>query len=221
MNNPINFIEPSEVYYLKPYEAKPWVKRSAFLLIALVLAIPVFRYMHLSSMIKQGDALQDQWEGMEEQVSSITKLKKDHQRLQKGTATLKGWHSSRINWPQVLMQLTEKISGDVENTQFTRLEFDETLTGLRHQIPGSQPANFHPLKRTVSLTLHGIVKSDQPEVMLIAFQRNMQRGGELYPSSYQTVTLETYTHLLNPQRQPTDFTRFKFTLNLTPIELLP
>jgi Tfp pilus assembly protein PilN len=214
MNHYINLLESSEIHYLSAAETNPLYKLAVAGTVVLILAGFGSYFMSLKSTIREGEALKSRWTEIEKDVEVATELNQQKLRLEKAVQTLEGWSSSRHEWTGILQYLVDQTPETLETIQFTRVFFDEQMRGLRNQVPGSNPVDFHPISRVVELSLRGIIRSDRPERYFANYQRNLL-SGNMEPSSVLSVNLDTFVPL------PPDETGFSFTLHLAPRELLP
>lgn len=223
INHYINLLEPAE-RVVRPAESKGFPLGAALgLVVVSTVATLVWggvRYARLVSILREGRDLERQWVDIQDEVERLAALRDGRDRLEKGVETLKGWPVSRYDWPALLSHIGDSVSDDVEPVQLTRLWFDEVIEGLRHQIPGKRPSDFHPLKRNVVLSLHGLVKSDQPAEALVRINRKLTETPPAAPP-IRSVTLEHQYGLTDRERNPTDLTRFTFRIELDLREVRP
>jgi len=219
MNHPINLLEPREIRYLSAAESNPLYKLGAVAVVLIIIALVTQYYFSLQSTIQQGEQLKKRWADIETKVVEAEKLIAKQQRLEKGLQTLKGWPASKINWNEMMSYLVEEMPGGFENSQFTRLDFDEVMRGLRNETPGENAKDFHPLTREIRINLRGVVRSKGPARMLSQFQRNLLNGDA--PVDFEEIALDRYTQLRDENGDITDLTTFSFTITLSPLEVMP
>ena len=219
MNHPINLLEPREIRYLSAAESNPLYKLGAVAVVLIIIALVTQYYFSLQSTIQQGEQLKKRWADIETKVVEEEKLIAKQQRLEKGLQTLKGWPASKINWNEMMSYLVEEMPGGFENSQFTRLDFDEVMRGLRNETPGENAKDFHPLTREIRINLRGVVRSKGPARMLSQFQRNLLNGDA--PVDFEEIALDRYTQLRDENGDITDLTTFSFTITLSPLEVMP
>lgn len=219
MNHSINLLEPREIRYLSAAESNPLFKLAAVGVVVVIIALVTLHYFSLQNTIRKGEQLKTRWEDIETKVAEAEKLIEKQQRLEKGLQTLKGWRASKINWNSLMTYLVDQMPGDFENTQFTRLDIDEVMRGLRNQKPGGKAKDFHPLTREVRINLRGVVRSNAPARMLSRFQRNLLNGDA--PVDFEEIALDRYTQLRDEKGDITDLTTFSFTITLSPLEVMP
>lgn len=214
MNHYINLLEPTEIHYLSAAETNPLYKLGAALVVVVILAGFGFYYFSLSSAAKAGEELKSRWEAMEKEVKAATELNQKKLRLEKGVQTLEGWSGSRHEWADILQGVVDETPESLETIQFTRVQFDERMIGIRNQIPGSKAVDFHPVRRQVDLSLRGIIRTGRPERYLAQYQRNLLNKN-IKESIISSVNLDEYVFLSGED------TGFAFTIKLAPRELVP
>lgn len=220
MNHYINLLEASEIRYVHKVEAKPVYKLAAGALVLVLVAWFVFSYLKLKATAAEGARIESTWKRIEKDVEAATQLNEKKGRLDKALVTLEGWSASQHDWPAVMDYIFNQTPGLLSDVQFTRFSFDENMLGLREQNPGAKPANFHPLKRQVSIRLNGMIQADRPERMLTQFQRNIQ-SGEAPPAEVEEVSLDNYLPLRDENGNPINRTQFTFTIYLKDKEVKP
>jgi len=219
MNHSINLLEPDEIRYLSAAESNPLYKMvGAGVLVAVFAGVALY-YFSLKATISNAEDLSNRWNAIEADVESAKLLSDKRQRLEKGLQTLNGWKASRVNYNELMTFVVSQIPVSLETIQISRLEVSETMQGLRKQTPSSKKANFHPLKRSIRLSLRGTVQSTSPERLLSQFQRNLT-GAEA-PVEFESVQLDRYTQLRDENGDITDRTTFAFSIRLVPQEVMP
>jgi len=219
MNHSINLLEPDEIRYLSAAESNPLYKMvGAGVLVAVFAGVALY-YFSLKATISNAEDLSNRWNAIEADVESAKLLSDKRQRLEKGLQTLNGWKASRVNYNELMTFVVNQIPVSLETIQISRLEVSETMQGLRKQTPSSKKANFHPLKRSIRLSLRGTVQSTSPERLLSQFQRNLT-GAEA-PVEFESVQLDRYTQLRDENGDITDRTTFAFSIRLVPQEVMP
>jgi hypothetical protein len=219
MNHYINLLEPSEVTYLSSATTNPLYKLAAVGVGVVILGMFGLSYQSLRSTIQEGERIESTWSAIEEDVAKASELNLEMMRLDKGRQTLEGWSPSRHDWTEVMDYIINQAPGSLDDIQFTRFSFDEQMTGLRQQRPGPT-ANFHPLKRTITITIRGIIQTKGPVRMLTQFQRNLLTG-ETQPSPIDSVILDKYVPLPSRDDSPRDLTEFTFFVKLQDREVVP
>jgi len=220
MNHYINLLEPSEVTYLSSATTNPLYKIAAVAVGVILLGIFGLRYQSLRSTIQEGERIGKTWTAIEKDVEKASELNFEMVRLDKGRQTLEGWSPSRHDWTEVMEYIINQAPGSLDDIQFTRFFFDEKMEGLRNQRPGQDDVNFHPLKRTITITLRGIIQTKRPERMLTQFQRNLLTG-ETQPSTIDSVILDNYAPISNKDDSLSDLTEFTFFIKLQDREVVP
>ena len=219
MNHSINLLQPSEVHYLSAAASNPVYKWAGVGILAAGAVSAGLYFMNLKKDASRYETMASRWETIREDVQAARELNGRKNRLDLGTQTLKGWSASRVNWDAMLVYLVEQAPGAREDIQFTRLQWNEIMEGLRDQSPGTEKADFHPLTRIIDLNLRGILRSSRPERLLTQFQQNLSNGNS--PVNIEAVTLDNYVQLKDEQGNNTDRTAFAFTIRLAPREVLP
>lgn len=219
MNHPINLLEPREIRYLSAAESNPLYKIGAVGVVVIIIALVALHYFSLQNTIKKGEQLTARWGEIETKVEDAKRLIEKKQRLEQALQTLKGWRESRINLEILMSYLVEQMPDNFENTQFTLLDINEVMRGLRNQQPGEEAKDFHPLKREIRINLKGVVRSEGPARMLSRFQRNLLNGDA--PVDFAEIALDRYTQLRDENGNITDLTTFSFTIALSPLEVMP
>jgi len=215
----INLLEPSEVHYLSAAASNPLYKWAAMAAAGLVALLLVLYFLSLKDTVARGEELERRWAEIKDDVEVAAALDGKWDRLERGRDTLRGWSATRVDLDQTLAYLVGQTPTDLEDIQFTRLQWTEDMQGLRQQVPGDKAADFHPLQRVIRIQLRGELRSTRPERMLTRFQRNLLSGEP--PQAIDTVTLDTYIQQRDEAGEVTDRTLFAFTIRLAPLEVMP
>ena len=212
-------LEPHEIRYLSAAASNPLYKVAGVAVVGCIVAAVGMYFFSLKQTVAEGERLTARWAEIEGDVAAAEELNEKKHRLEQGLNTLKGWRESNVNWNDVMAYLVDQTPGSLENIQFTRLEWDETMEGLRTQFPGEKQADFYPLKRNIDISLRGKLRSMRPERLLTQFQRNLLNGTS--PVELQEVALDRYTQLRDEEGTITELTSFAFTIRLSPLEVTP
>ena len=218
MSHGINFLKDDEIRYLSAAASNPLYKYGAIGAVTVIVAAVGLYYFSLKRTISEGERLQDRWNAIAKKVAEADVRNKERNRLNVGKDSLLGWQASNIDWVEVMNFIIQQYPGSLEDIQIARLEMDEVMDGLRSQAPGGEPANFYPMKRTATINIRGQIRSMRPERQLTQFQRNLLSGDAPVPIT--EVSLDQYTQLRSGG-EFTDRTTFAFTLNLSPVEVVP
>lgn len=220
MNHYINLLETSEIKYVHTVQAKPAYKLAGGAALLLALLWFGLRFRDLKVTAAEGARIESTWKRIEKDVEAAKRLNEQKVRLGKARVTLEGWSASQHDWPAVMDYIFNQTPGQLSDVQFTRLAFDENMKGMRDQVPGANPANFHPLKRQIAIQLRGVIQSDRPERMLTQFQRNIQNA-EGQPSPVAEVSLDNYLPMRDENGDLINRTQFIFTIDLKDREVKP
>lgn len=220
MNHYINLLEPSEIHYLSSASTNPLYKWGAGAAVVLLLLFFGNNYLSLRKIIKEGERVESTWKNIEEDVEGATVLNEKMNRLDEGLQTLKGWSNSRHQWPEIIDYIVDQAPVPLEDLQFTRFSFDEKMVGLRNQRPGANQQKVFPLKRNITITLRGILRSSAPGRILPQYTNNIQMG-ENQPSVISLANLETYSALRDSEGERLELTEFTFFIKLKDREVTP
>lgn len=220
MNHYINLLEPSEIQYQNSASIPPVFKLVAVGGLVLVLGILGMRYSKLRATAAEGERLESTWNRIEKEVEAAKALNAKKIRLDRALTTLRGWPVSRHDWPENLDFLVDQAPISVQDLQFTSVFFDEQMLGMRNQVPGTSDSKNFPLKRQVTLTLRGKIRSDRPQRILPEYRRNLAEGGP-QPSAIADVGLDNPVILMDAEGNPTGIAEFTFRIELEDREVKP
>ncbi|MGA0332664.1 MAG: hypothetical protein ACO3NW_01760 [Kiritimatiellia bacterium] len=220
MNHYINLLENSEITYHSPASVPPALKLVGLGAVILVLGMMGMRFQSLRAKAAEGDRIKSTWDRIEKDVEAAKALNTKSIRLQRGLDTLQGWSHSGHPWPEILDFLVEQSPVEPENIQFTRFFFDEKMDGLRDQTPGGGDGKYFPVKRQVTITLRGILRSERPQRILPEYRRNLAEAKNP-PSPIEDVGLDNPVIMLDAEGQPSGLTGFTYSIRLKDREVKP
>lgn len=220
MNHYINLLEPSEIHYLSSASTNPLYKIGPAVAAVLLLLFFGNNYLNLKKTIQEGQEIEATWNNIKEDVNKATQLNDKKDRFEEGLKTLKGWSSSRHQWPEVMDYIVEQSPVPPEDLQLTRLSFDEKMIGLRDQRPGPKKTKTFPLKRSVTITMRGILRSPAAGRVLPQYINKIQ-SGEDQPSKIAVANLGAYSTIRNEEEEGLEVAEFTFSIKLEDRELIP
>lgn len=189
MKHRINILEETEKHY---HSAASTNKGLQLGIVGAVLAVIGGTYIALSSVyqdINKAEADARRWNQIKDQFQAAQERADFLAWVEDNDNTLRGWSPSRHDWGELLTLFQQHIPQPVEKLQFTSMQFQEKMKGLREAVPGNEK-NPKVLTRSMNLYLRGVAHDVGGNAQIRQYFDALQQARRLKGSPIASVELQ-------------------------------